>query len=104
MAWRMFYAIMLARAVPDLPGSVWRDLAAWPAWSCAIPQGSTPPAEPPSLEQAVRWMAQLGGLVGRRRRDQPGTATLWRGLQHCMGLTKMSRIIQPEPSRRPKPS
>jgi hypothetical protein len=82
MAGRMLYATMLARAVPDRPCSVLLDLAEWPALSCASHPCSTPPEEPPSLEQAVRWMAQLGGFVGRRRRDHPGTETLWRGFQH----------------------
>jgi Transposase Tn5 dimerisation domain len=104
IAWRIFYATMLARAVPDMPCSVLLDLDEWQALSGAIHQCSTPPEEPPSLDQAVRWLAQLGGFVGRRRRDQPGTETLWRGFQHLMDLTKMYRIMRPEPSIRPKPS
>ena len=104
IAWRIFYATMRARAVPDMPCRVWLELDAWQAWYGAIHPCPTPPEAPPSLDQAVRWMAQLGGFVGRRRRDQPGAATLWRGLQHCMDLTKMSRIMRPEPCIRPKPS
>src|SRR6266853_4056191 len=53
IAWRIFYATMLARAVPDMPCSVLLDLDEWQALSCAIHQCSTPPAEPPSLAQAV---------------------------------------------------
>jgi len=96
IAWRIFYATMLARAVPDMPCSVLLDLEEWQALYCAIHQGPTPPEEPPSLAQAVRWIAQLGGFVGRRRRDQPGTETLWRGFQHLMDLTKMYRIMRPK--------
>lgn len=96
IAWRIFYATMLARAVPDLPCSVLLDLDEWQALYCAIHQCPTPPTEPPSLEQAVRWIAQLGGFVGRRRCDQPGTETLWRGFQHLMDLTKMYRIMRPK--------
>ena len=96
IAWRIFYATMLARAVPDLPCSVWLELAEWQALYCAIHQCPTPPTEPPSLEQAVRWIAQLGGFVGRRRCGQPGTETLWRGFQHLMDLTKMYRIMRPK--------
>jgi hypothetical protein len=96
IAWRIFYATMLARAVPDLPCSVLLDLDEWQALYCAIHQCPTPPADPPSLEQAIRWIAQLGGFVGRRRRDQPGTETLWRGFQHLMDLTKMYRIMRPQ--------
>ena len=96
IAWRIFYATMLARAVPDMPCSVLLDLDEWQALYCAIHQCPTPPEEPPSLVQAVHWIAQLGGFVGRRRRDQPGTETLWRGLQHLMDLTKMYRIMRPK--------
>src|SRR5262247_3998835 len=96
IAWRIFYATMLARAVPDMPCSVVLDLDEWQALYCAIHQCSTPPGEPPSLVQAVHWIAQLGGFVGRRRRDQPGTETLWRGFQHLMDLTKMYRIMRPK--------
>jgi Transposase Tn5 dimerisation domain len=98
MAWRIFSATMLARAVPEMPCSVRLALDEWHALSCAIHHCPTPPEEPPSLDQAVRWMAQLGGFVGRRRRDQPGTDTLWRGFQHFMDLTKMDRILLANPS------
>jgi hypothetical protein len=103
IAWRIFYATMLARAVPDMPCSVLLDLDEWQALYCAIHQCPTPPEEPPSLVQAVHWMAQLGGFVGRRR-DQPGTETLWRGLQHLMDLTKMYRIMRPKPCIQTKSS
>ena len=93
---------MLARAVPDMPCSVLLDLDEWQALYCAIHQCPTPPEEPPSLGQAVRWIAQLGGFVGRRRRDQPGTETLWRGFQHLMDLTKMYRIMRPKLCIQPK--
>ncbi len=75
LAWRIFYATMLARAVPDVPCSVLLDPDEWQALYCAIHRVPTPPEEPPTLGQAVNWMAQLGGFVGRRRRDRPGA--LW---------------------------
>jgi hypothetical protein len=103
IAWRIFYATMLARAVPELPCSVLLELDEWQALYCAIHQCPTPPETPPSLDQVVRWIAQLGGFVGRRRQDQPGTETLWRGFQHLMDLTKMYRIMRPKPLMRPEP-
>ena len=97
MAWRVFYAIMLARAVPEMPGDVRLEIEEWPALSCAIHHCPTPPESPPSLGEAVRWIAPLGGFVGRRRRDQPGAETLWRGLQHLTDLTRMYRIMRSAP-------
>jgi hypothetical protein len=97
IAWRVLYATMLARAVPELPCSVRLELEEWQALYCAIHQCPPPPDEPPSLAQAVHWIAQLGGFVGRRRRDQPGPETLWRGFQHLMDLTRMYHIMRLAP-------
>ena len=97
IAWRVFYAVMLARAVPEISCDVLLAIEEWQALYCAIHHCPIPPARPPSLGEAVRWIAQLGGFVGRRRRDQPGAETLWRGLQHLTDLTKMYRIMRPAP-------
>jgi hypothetical protein len=97
IAWRVFYATMLARAVPEMPCDVLLEIEEWQALYCAIHHCPTPPAEPPTLEQAIRWIAQLGGFVGRRRSDQPGTETLWRGFQHLSDLTRMYCIMRPAP-------
>jgi hypothetical protein len=97
MAWRVFYAIMLARTVPEISGDVLLAIEEWQARYGAIHHWPLPPASPPSLGEAGRWIAQLGGFVGRRRRDQPGAETLWRGLQHLTDLTNMYRIMRPAP-------
>jgi Transposase Tn5 dimerisation domain len=96
IAWRVFYATMLARVVPEMPCSVLLEIAEWQALYCAISHCPTPPDEPPTLGAAVRWIAQLGGFVGRRR-DQPGAETLWRGFQHLSDLTRMYCILRPAP-------
>src|SRR2546422_5388362 len=85
LAWRMFYATMRARAVPEAPCSVLLEPDAWPALSGAIHRVPTPPAEPPPRGQAVTWIAQLGGFVGRRRSDRPGAEVMWRGLSPPWG-------------------
>jgi hypothetical protein len=97
LAWRIFYATMMARVVPEAPCSVLLEPDEWQALYCAIHHVSQPPAEPPSLGQVVHWIAQLGGFVGRRRRDRPGTEVLWRGFQHLGDLTTMYCIMRPSP-------
>jgi hypothetical protein len=94
LAWRIFYATMLARAVPDAPCSVLLEPDEWQALYCAIHRVPLPPAEPPTLGQAVTWIAQLGGFVGRRRRDRPGPEVMWRGFQHLGDLTTMYCIMR----------
>jgi len=97
IAWRVFSAVMLARAAPELPCDVLLALEEWQALYCAIHHCPTPPDCPPTLGEAVRWLAQLGGFVGRRRRDQPGAETLWRGFQHLTDLTRMYSIMRSAP-------
>ena len=96
LAWRMLYATMLACSVPEAPWSVLLEPDEWQALSCAIHRVPTSPAEPPSLGQAVNWIAQLGGSGGRRRSDRPGGEVLWRGFQHLGDLTTLYCIMRPD--------
>lgn len=89
---------MLARSVPEAPCSVLLEPDEWQALYCAIHHVAIPPDKPPSLGEAVHWIAQLGGFVGRRRPDQPGAEVLWRGFQHLSDLTMMYRIMRPHSS------
>jgi hypothetical protein len=81
IAWRIRYATRLSRALPELPCTVVLALEEGQALSCAIPQPPTPPPTPPSLQQAVRWLARLGGFLGRACDGEPGVTVLWRGFQ-----------------------
>jgi len=62
-------------------------VAEWQALYCAIHKTPTPPATPPTLRQAVRWIAQLGGFLGRTSDGEPGVQVLWRGLQRLPDLS-----------------
>lgn len=102
IAWRILWATMLARAAPAAPCTVLLEDAEWQALFCAIHHTRTPPAEPPTLRQAVRWIAQLGGFLGRTGDGEPGVTVLWRGFQHLADLTTMYRIMRGDPVPRPR--
>ena len=80
VAWRIYQLTKQGRETPDVPCSdylreeEWKVLAAWATKRWPGPQ-------PPPLQQAVRWIAKLGGFMGRRRDGEPGTTTVWRGLR-----------------------
>ncbi len=95
IAWRVLHATLLARAAPDLPCSILLDPDEWRALFCVIHRTPTPPLAPPSLRQAVRWIAQLGGFLARASDGEPGPITLWRGFQHLADHTAMYRIMRP---------
>ena len=100
IAWRIFSATMLGRVVPDAPCTVLLELEEWQALYGAIHRTPTPPPEPPSLRQAVHWIARLGGFVGRRGDGEPGATVLWKGFQHLADLTTMYCIMRPLPAKR----
>ena len=95
IAWRILYATLLSRTLPELPCTVLLALEEWQALYCAIHHTSTPPATPPSLRQAVRWIARLGGFLERRGDGEPGVTVLWKGFQHLADLTTMYCIMRP---------
>jgi hypothetical protein len=96
IAWRILYATMLARALPDAPCTVLLDADEWQALYCRIHRVALAPAKPPSLRTAVRWIGQLGGFVGRKGDGEPGVTVMWRGFQRLVDLTEMYRIMHPQ--------
>jgi Transposase DNA-binding/Transposase Tn5 dimerisation domain len=97
IAWRILYATMLARVVPDLPCTVLLDEHEWQGLYCRIHRVALAPPKPPTLRQAVRWIAQLGGFLGRKHDGEPGVTVLWKGFQHLVDVAAMYRIMRPAP-------
>jgi hypothetical protein len=95
LAWRILYATLLSRTLPELPCTVLLALEEWQALYCAIHHTPTPPATPPTLQQAVHWIARLGGFLERPSDGEPGVAVLWKGFQHLADLTTMYCIMRP---------
>jgi len=100
IAWRVLYATLLSRVGPDLPCTTLLEESEWQALYCHVQHTTTLPTQPPPLAQAVRWIAQLGGYLGRTRDGPPGPTVLWRGLQRLIDLTAMYLIFRPPPRRR----
>ena len=79
IASRLQYLTYLARTEPGLPASI--ALSPTELEVLARKCTGSPPTAPPDLHTAVRWIAQLGGFLGRRRDGEPGVKVLWRGLR-----------------------
>ena len=91
---------MLARVVPEAACTVLLETEEWQALWVVIHKRGTPPAQPPSLRQAVRWIGQLGGFLGRKGDGEPGAEVLWKGFQHLVDLTAMYHIMRPTVPRK----
>jgi hypothetical protein len=97
IAWRVLYATMLSRSVPDASCLALLNEPEWQALYCAIHNTTILPPTPPSLNQAVRWIAQLGGFQNRKGDGHPGVTVIWKGFQHLSDLTYMYLVFRPQP-------
>lgn len=91
VAWRVMSLVKLGREVPDVPCSLFFDELEWKALCCFVHKTPIPPSEPPSMRDAVRMVAGLGGFLGRKSDGEPGAQTTWRGIER---LTDISATFQ----------
>jgi hypothetical protein len=101
VAWRIFHLTKLGREIPDVPCTVFFEEAEWKALVAYITQNPVPPAHPPTLREATRMVAGLGGFLGRKCDGEPGTKSLWLGLQRLDDMTFMYKVLVPHPSYPP---
>lgn len=93
VAWRIFHLAKLGREVPNIPCTVFFEEYEWKALHTHITKTPVPPAEPPTLRDAMRMVATLGGFLGRKGDGEPGPTTLWRGLQYMDGIAAMWKYM-----------
>jgi hypothetical protein len=97
VAWRVLYLTMVSRDMPDIPCTVVLEAHEWQALYCFIHQTNTPPNQPPTLKEATRWIASLGGFLGRKGDKDPGMVVVWRGLTRLSDITDAWLIFHPPP-------
>jgi hypothetical protein len=93
VAWRIYYLNKLGREVPQAPCTVYFEEAEWKALMVFTTADHVAPAQPPPLRDAIRRVASLGGFLGRNSDGEPGTQTLWLGLQRLDDIVTMWRLM-----------
>jgi len=78
IAWRLHWMTYIHRCQPDLPCTTVLTTIEWEALYTRIHKSTKWPDTVPTVHQAVRWIAQLGGFLGRKSDGEPGVTTLWR--------------------------
>lgn len=82
VAWRIVHLTMLGRQTPDLPCTVFFEEHEWKALYAFVHRSRAKvPTQAPPLREAMRVVASLGGFLGRKSDGEPGTKSLWLGLQ-----------------------
>ena len=98
VAWRIFHLAKLGRETPDVPCTVFFEEAEWKALVAHITQNPRPSDHPPTLREAMRMVASLGGFLGRKGDGEPGTKSLWLGLQRLDDLSSMWKLLTTTPN------
>jgi len=91
VAWRIHHLTWLGRETPELPCTVAFDDDQWKA-VILFTTRKPAPATPPSLNQMIRMIARLGGHLGRKSDGDPGSETLWKGLQRMDDIAWTAKI------------
>lgn len=79
IAWRLFWMVPINRVQPEAECMVVLAEHEWHALYGAIHRTSGLPERVPTVRQVVRWIAQLGGFLGRTCDGEPGVTVVWRG-------------------------
>jgi hypothetical protein len=84
VVWRIQFVCHLGREFPDLDCEVVFESSEWQAVWVAV-ERKKPPRKVPRLREMVHQIASLGGYI-ERRNSEPGTQTLWIGMQRMYDL------------------
>jgi hypothetical protein len=87
VAWRLLWLTYEQRLHPEADAETVFLTHEWQALYCHIHATPVPPPTAPTLKQCVRWIAQLGGFLGRKGDGEPGVKTIWRGLQRLHDIS-----------------
>lgn len=96
VAWRLHWLTYINRTAPDLPCTHILTTVEWQALYMRIYKTSAFPTPLPTVRQAVRWVAQLGGFLGRKSDGEPGITAIWRGWQRLQDLAATWQVVVTE--------
>ena len=94
VAWRTLFVCRMGRSCPDLDCEVIFEPSEWKAVWMAVKR-TKPPKDVPRLSEIVHLVASLGGYI-ERGKSEPGTQTLWIGIQRMHDLAWAWDTFGPE--------
>lgn len=99
VAWRLLWLTYQARQAPEASCEIALEPSEWQALSAKYLRTTHVPNTPPTLREAVHWIARLGGFLARQGDQEPGVQTLWQGLRRLNDLTDMWQLHHPDPAQ-----
>jgi len=87
IAWRLYWLTHINRQSPEAPCTIVLAEHEWRALYATLNHTIAPPQQVPTVRQVVRWIAQLGGFLGRKGDGEPGVTVIWRGWQRLHDIS-----------------
>jgi hypothetical protein len=97
VAWRIEHMKRQSRETPNAPCTMAFEDHEWRALLAFKRPGQPLPAQPPCLREITRLTAELGGFLGRKGDGEPGSTTLWRGLQRLQDIAAAWLLFTEQP-------
>lgn len=94
VAWRLLWLTYEARFNPEKSCDSVLETDEWQSLCATINKNPIPSQEPPSLREAVRMIAKLGGFLCRKGDGEPGVKTIWRGLRRLYDIAQTWKLIK----------
>jgi hypothetical protein len=92
-ALRIYWMQHLARVHPDDSCKKVLSEDEWKALFAFIGHGKPLPLQPPTVKDAVREIAKLGGFMARKADGDPGMMTIWRGWIRLQDIVATWRVV-----------
>lgn len=93
IACRIMALTYIVRVEPEKPCTIALSDDEWKALYCYSKKTTIVPIHPPTIYQAVRMIAQMGGFLGRKGDGEPGLKTIWLGLRDLNHAVQMYSIF-----------
>jgi hypothetical protein len=99
VAWRLLYMTYVARIAPEVPCTAVLEEDEWKALFIVGARRAVPvPEKAPTVQEAVRRVAMLGGFLGRKGDGEPGIQALWTGFRRLMDFTLALQRLRASPT------
>ncbi|MGF6701283.1 hypothetical protein OKW38_005960 [Paraburkholderia sp. MM5496-R1] len=92
VAWRVTYLMRKGRTCPDLDAALFFDPDE--IRGAHLLAKKKMPTPPPTVNEVVRLIAQIGGFLGRKSDGEPGAKTIWRGLDQVLAAADTLRALR----------
>jgi hypothetical protein len=91
IAWHIMFLTKVARVQPDLCCTKFLTEDEWRTAYMIVKKKK--PNHPPTIGEAIRLIAQVGGYLARKSDGPPGLKNLWRGLSRLHHIANYNYIV-----------